>query len=316
MRLATFNLESFGGDKPGEAATLARIALLRARLTAIEADILCLQEVNGQRDPRGGSRTLADLDHLIADTPLAGFDRASAGSETSLGDRHNLVILSRYEIIDVKRLLHDRVPPAQIPVPASPEAPLEARFDRAVLQATIAHPSGRNIALFNAHLRAPLAAPVAGEKLTGSTWRTASGWASGLYLAAAKRLGQALEIRHAADQLLDADPDALIAVAGDLNADLIETPLRMLMALPEDTETDALAPYALHALEERLPEPLRFSARHGARRHLPDHILASRALADRLIDVRLDNEAVVDDLRVPAGFLGSLHAPLSARFDM
>lgn len=316
MRLATFNLESFGGDRPGRAETAARIPALRSRLLSLEADVLCLQEVNGQKLTKSGTRALVDLDDLLADTPLAGFHRASAGSDAEIGDRHNLVLLSRYPIVHTRRLMHDLVPPTLVPLPAAPGDPVEVRFDRPVLQARLAHPSGRLIEIFNAHLRAPLAAPVEGEKLSAHTWASAGGWASGLYLAALKRMGQALEIRRAVDLIFDDDEAALIAVAGDLNAEMLETPLRMLMALPEDTETEALSPRALEPLERRLPHERRYSASHGGRRHLPDHILASRSLARHLVDVRVDNEAVVDDETVPDAFPGSLHAPLSARFDV
>ncbi|MDQ0314051.1 endonuclease/exonuclease/phosphatase family protein [Amorphus orientalis] len=315
IRIATFNMESFGGDRPGRDATLERIPVLRARLTSLDADIYCLQEVNAQREPGAESRDLSDLDALVAGTPLADFHHAAAGPGDGLADRHNLVILSRHPIDQSATLMHDRVPPWRLELPMQ-AGPAEVRFDRPVLKARIALPSGRPLHVFNAHLRAPLAAPIEGEKLSAHTWRTAGGWAAGLSLAALKRMGQALELRLAVDAILDADPDALVAVAGDLNAETTETPLRMLMALPEDTETDALAARALKPVADRIDPDQRFSASHLGRRHLPDHILTSEALAARLIDVRIDNEAVLDDASVPAAFRGSLHAPLSARFDL
>ncbi|HEY8036588.1 MAG TPA: endonuclease/exonuclease/phosphatase family protein [Methylobacter sp.] len=52
LRIATFNLENFD-DKPGQRPTLdERIALIRPQLLRINADILCLQEVNGQASAR------------------------------------------------------------------------------------------------------------------------------------------------------------------------------------------------------------------------------------------------------------------------
>ncbi len=61
MRLATFNLESFGGDRAGMAGTEARFDALRGVIVPLDADILCLQEGNGQRPHGGGERTLDDL---------------------------------------------------------------------------------------------------------------------------------------------------------------------------------------------------------------------------------------------------------------
>lgn len=314
LRLATFNLESFGGDRAGLAPTAARLDALRAVIVPLEADILCLQEVNGQRPQGGGDRTLADLDLLLDGTTFADCPRISAGLNGPVGDRHNLVVVSRLPIVASRRLWHDLVPPSALRLPTAPDAPIDVTFDRPVLQATIELAADRRIDVFNAHLRAPLAAPVPGEKLDAHTWRSASGWAEGYYLAAMKRMGQALEIRRAIDLLLDAQPDRLIAVAGDLNADLLETPLRLLLAATDDTGTPALAGRALVAAEAQVAAALRFTTLHDGRPQLLDHILMSRALAARLTDVRIDNTHVVDDALVPDDFPGSLHAPVRASF--
>lgn len=51
LRIATFNLENLD-DKPGQKPTLdERIALMRPQLLRLNADMLCLQEVNGQEVP-------------------------------------------------------------------------------------------------------------------------------------------------------------------------------------------------------------------------------------------------------------------------
>jgi endonuclease/exonuclease/phosphatase family metal-dependent hydrolase len=314
LRLATFNLESFGGDRAGLAGTEARFEALRGVIAPLDADILCLQEVNGQRPRGGGERTLEDLDRLLEGIAFAGAHRVSAGLGGPVGDRHNLVIASRHPIVAHRRLWHDLVPAFSASLSADADRDIDVTFDRPVLQATIELAPGRRIDIFNAHLRAPLAAPVPGEKLDAHTWRTATGWAEGYYLAAMKRMGQALEIRRAIDLLLDADPDRLVAVAGDLNANLLETPLRLLLAAQDDTGTPALAGRALVAAEARVPTARRFTTLHGGRPQLLDHILMSRALAARLTDVRIDNAHVIDDTAVPDDFPGSLHAPLSAGF--
>lgn len=314
LRLATFNLESFGGERAGQAETAARLDALRGVIAALDADILCLQEVNGQRPRGGGERTLDDLDRLLEGTAFADGHRVSAGLGGPIGDRHNLVIASRHPIVDHRRLWHDLAPAFSVSLSADAERDIDVTFDRPVLHATIEFAPGRQIDVFNAHLRAPLAAPVPGEKLDAHTWRTATGWAEGYYLAAMKRMGQALEIRRAIDMLLDADPDRLIAVAGDLNADLLETPLRLLLAAQDDTGTPALAGRALVAAEARVPDAERFTTLHGGRPQLLDHILMSEALAAHLTNVRIDNASVLDDTAVPDDFPGSLHAPLRATF--
>jgi exonuclease III len=52
MRMATFNIENL--DLPVE----ARLPVLRPALERLEADIVCLQEVNGQRGPGERARSL------------------------------------------------------------------------------------------------------------------------------------------------------------------------------------------------------------------------------------------------------------------
>jgi exonuclease III len=70
LRIATFNLENLD-DKPGEEPALdKRIALMRPQLLRLNADILCLQEVNGQEQP-GQPRRLLALDRLLAGTGYA-----------------------------------------------------------------------------------------------------------------------------------------------------------------------------------------------------------------------------------------------------
>ena len=62
MRLATFNLESL--DLPPKAAVPieTRAAVLRPALERLEADILCLQEVNAQHVAGVKERRLVALD--------------------------------------------------------------------------------------------------------------------------------------------------------------------------------------------------------------------------------------------------------------
>ena len=100
LRIATFNLENFD-DKPSQKPTLAeRIALMRPQLLRLNADILCLQEVNGQEQPHQPREILA-LQQLTATTPYSDYHTVS--TKTADGhqvyDERNLVILSRFEIL-------------------------------------------------------------------------------------------------------------------------------------------------------------------------------------------------------------------------
>jgi len=54
MRLATFNLESFGYARKASATFEERAEVLRPQLERLKADVLCLQEVDAPKvGPRG-----------------------------------------------------------------------------------------------------------------------------------------------------------------------------------------------------------------------------------------------------------------------
>lgn len=322
FRIATFNLENLD-DRPNQEPSLAaRIAQLRPQLLRLDADVLCLQEVNGQRPAGGGERRLIALDRLLETTPYADFDRASTTRPGGRGaaDVHNLVILSRWPIESSEQLHHDLVPrPAYRSVTAEPPA-AEASpitWDRPILKATVAPNGGARLHLVNLHLRAPLAAPVPGQKLDAFAWRSVGGWAEGFFLATVKRCGQALEARLLVERIFDREPDALVAVCGDFNAEEREMPLRIIRGDIEDTGNGGLAARALVPLERTLAESQRFSVVHGGRKVMLDHLLVSRGLLAHYRHLEAHNEALGDEL-VAYATLGrspeSYHAPVVAEF--
>lgn len=323
FRIATFNLENLGGA-PDEAGRLdSRLRVLRPQLLRLDADLLCLQEVNAQPSTKGGPRVPRALDRLLEDTPYEGFRRFAGGGngETgALADVHNLVILSRYPIAAARAVRHKLVePPSYRPATARPRppAPEAVAWDRPILAAEVALPDGARLHVINLHLRAPLAAFVAGQKEGPFVWKSTAGWAEGYFLAAMKRAGQALEARLLVDEIFDRDAEALVCVAGDFNAEEDEAPLGILCAQVEDTGKGRLAARALVPLERGLPETRRYSVIHHGRRAMLDHILASHALMARCRQFEAHNETVGDELvgyAVVADGTVSYHAPLVAEF--
>lgn len=325
MRIATFNLENFD-DRPGEEPPLAaRIGILRPQLERVAADILCLQEVNARRvGPKGTTRTLSALDQLLDGTEYGSFHRVHTELRDRRGplDVHNLVILSRYPVASHHQYWHDLAPPpAYRPVTADPEftasAPIE--WDRPALHAAIEIPDGRLLHVINLHLRAPLAALIRGQKEGQFCWKSVPGWAEGFFVAAIKRCGQALEVRFAIDRVFDDTPDALIAVCGDMNAELREMPLRILRGEEADTANGALAGRVMIPLDRTAPESQRFSVLHDGMPVMLDHVLVSRALLRHFDHVEIHNEALEDEL---VGYARvhkspeSYHAPVTAEFSL
>ena len=329
LRIATFNLESLDDRPDLDTPLAARIEVLRPRLLRLNADVLCLQEVNGQRSPGGGPRRLLALDRLLAGTPYEDFHRAASTrvsgrvsdpeEDTDRGADavHNLVILSRAPILAVEELRHHLVdPPRYRPRTAKPPlaGPRAVEWDRPILGASIAIPGGRRLHVVDLHLRAPLAAPVPGQKRNSLTWNSVAGWAEGFFLATMKRAGQALETRLFIERIFDREPDALIAVCGDFNAEERQTPLRTIRGDVGDTGNAALASRALVPLERTLPESQRFSVVHGGRRQMLDHLLVSPALLAGYRHLEVYNEGLADEL-TDAG-PDSHHAPLVAEFEL
>ena len=317
MRIATFNVENL--DEP----LGTRALVLRPALARLAADVLCLQEVNGQHVRGEPERRLLALDALVAGTPYAAFHRAHTTSPGKQGpaDVHNLVTLSRFPITATRQILHDYVPPPEVRLLTAdpPKAAAEPiRFDRAALMTEIAL-DGRRLVVINVHLRAPLAAAIPGGKSAPFTWRDVGTWAEGFYLSGLKRNAQALELRLLVDELFDADPAPAIVVTGDFNAEDGATPLKIIAGAPEDTGNGALAYRSLVPLERAIPADRRFSVLHHGRPQLLDHLLVSHALLGAVRIVEIHNEALGDEAMayerdVAAG--GSYHAPIVAAFDL
>lgn len=321
MRLATFNLEDLDLPPGGEAPFRRRVQVLAPQLDRLQADVLCLQEVNGRYLPGETARRMVALEQLLAQTTYRDFHviGGSGPPEKPIADVHNLAIVSRWPARHSEAVRHRLVPP--LPYRSVTALPEEARaltltWDRPLLHAVFDLPSGRTLHVVNLHLRSPLAAPIPGGKLDAGRWDSLGAWAEGYFTATMKRSGQALEARLLAERIFDAEAEALLAVCGDLNAGEEETPSRLLQAGVEDCGNEDLAGRALETLELRLPEERRFTLRHGGRRRMLDHILCSAALAARCTAVTVDNADLADETTMAEDDPRSNHAPLVAEFDV
>ena len=322
MRLATFNLESL--DLPPRAAVPieTRAAVLRPALERLDADILCLQEVNAQHVAGVKERRLVALDRLLSGTRYEHYARATTTGHGGVGaaDVHNLVTLSRFTIAAQREIRHDHVEPAMhTMLSGEKHGAQRVLFERPLLVTEIHLPEGARLTVINLHLRAPLASAIPGEKSGAFHWRTMRGWAEGYYLSALKRTGQALELRLVVDEILRASSGALIAVAGDFNAEDHETPMRLAIGAAEDTGSSELAGQSLVALDRALPSDRRWSVLHGGRPQMLDHILASQALYGRFRSIEVHNEAIGDELMAYEKAIeaaGSYHAGVVAAFDI
>jgi len=322
LRVATFNIENLDIG-PKYPPIEARIPTLQAQLHRLDADVICLQEVNGQKPPGAKARRLDALDLVLRGTKYEAFHRAHSTRENTGGafDAHNLVTLSRFPFSEVRQVLHTYVPPIAyrfVSIP-EPEPEIAIRWERPLLLTAFELPGRGIIHVVNLHLRAPLASPVPGAKLSAHAWRDTSSWAEGYYVAEMKRSGQALEARLLADAILDRDRQAAIIVCGDFNAEVNDTPLQILLAGPEDTGNADLAWRAMVPLGGHETNERQFTMVLAGRKIMLDHILASARLALACRSVTIDNDALLDAAeREDIGSLrpGSHHASVVAEFDL
>lgn len=320
MRIATFNLESFGNRRRHGASFEERAAVLRPQLERLKADILCLQEVDAPKV--GNTRRAVDLERLLDGTLYAKHTLAISVLGAGPADVHNLAVLTRLPVFEEHSIRHTFVEPLQFrrhtALPPD-EAAVPLVWDRPLQHLLLALSGGRLLHVFNVHLRAPLAAAVPGQKAGPFAWKTVSGWAEGFFEAAAKRAGQALEVRLAIERVFDSEPEARIAVCGDFNAEDHDTALRLTCAGEADTGSGHLAGRVLTPVERTLPVDRRFTVLHHGRPQMLDHILASRALFANFVGGEVHNEMLEDEL-VAYGRIDrppeSLHAPVVASFDL
>lgn len=314
LRLATFNLENLDWAATRAPAFEARRAALLPLLLALDADVLCLQEVGAQKPQKHAPRAYLALDRLLAGTAYAAYMRAASvrPGTGAPADVHNLVILSRWPIRAARQIHHDIVGRWSWPPPregdVAPE-PIVIEWDRPLLYAAIETPDGRLLHVLDLHLRAPRPAPVATARGEGSS----KSQIEGQFVAAQKREGQALEARLFIESIFDAEPDARLAVCGDFNADEHDAPTRLLRGGDNETQ---LGPRALTPLEDAIDAARRYSVIHAGRPKLIDHILASNALSQGWRETRILNDGLQDEVFAKDPILGSLHAPIVARLSL
>ncbi|MCZ6885588.1 MAG: endonuclease/exonuclease/phosphatase family protein [Alphaproteobacteria bacterium] len=323
MRIATFNVENLDDARTHGPSLEARIQMLGSQLGRVDADILCLQEVNAQKPRFGRKRTLRALEALMAATRLRGYHLAHSQNRQETGPRdiHNLATLSRHKIISTEQLWHDLVeePRHRFVHGDAPGVGTTLAWDRPVLYTRLQMRGEKVLHLFNLHLRAPLACPVPGAKANSAAWNSVAAWAEGYYLSEIKRAGQALELRSALDTLFDDDENALICIAGDFNCEEHHTPVEIICGREDHTGNGALATRVMVPVEHSLPEDRRFTVIHQGRRQMLDHILVSLALLGHYQGSEIHNEALWDE-SVGHGAVEappvSCHAPVVALFDL
>jgi endonuclease/exonuclease/phosphatase family metal-dependent hydrolase len=319
IRIATFNLENFD-DKPNSEPTLnERIALMRPQLLRVNADILCLQEVNGQKEP-GQPRRLLALEELLTTTQYSAYHRTSTMEDDEVSPERNLVILSRFPIVARRQYQPADMPSYRMITAIPPQAAAEPiLWERPILQATIQIDATRSVHVFNVHLKSKIPTKIPGQKINDFIWKSCAAWAEGSFISSMKRMGQALQTRQLIDALFETDENALVAVCGDFNAEADEVPLEAIRGDVENTGNPDLAKRVLVPCERTVPTSSRYSLIHQGRGTMLDHILVSRSLLASYRTTEIHNEILHDEsvaFATDKKFPESDHAPVVAEFAM
>jgi exonuclease III len=323
FRIATFNIENLDDAKDAQEPSLdTRIAILRPQLLRIKADILCLQEVNGQ-EAAGQPRRLLALGKLIADTPYKDYQIVSTmtSDRKQVFDERNLVILSRLPV-SAKQIKHEfvRAPAYRLVTGDADEAEAkDITWERPILHAEVQLGPSTVLHVLNVHLKSKRPTDIPEQKLDRFTWRSVGGWAEGFFLSSLKRVGQALELRQIIDALFAQNPQAMIVACGDFNADLNDVPIEAIRGDVENTGNPALALFNMIPTERTIPEPARYTLFHHGKGNMLDHLLISRALLPFYRSSEIHNEVLHDESAAFADdrkFPESDHAPVIAEFEL
>lgn len=322
LRVATFNLENLD-DVAGQEPTLNnRVAILQPQLLRLNADIICFQEVNGQETPNQPRDILA-LKKLLENTTYSNFNiQSTLTTAKEVYDERNLVVVSRYGILNKIQIKNDLIPAPQYrkttEIPQSNNAE-PVTWERPILYTKIKVRDDFIIHLINLHLKSRVPTDITGQKKDKYSWKSSSGWAEGFFISSMKRVGQALETRVLVDKIFDEDKNANIIICGDFNAHPEEVPVEAISGRVENTNNKDISERVLIPCENTIPEPSRYSYIHQGQKRLLDHMLISKPLLPFYRFAEIHNETLHDETIAFATdilYPESDHAPFVAEFEI
>jgi endonuclease/exonuclease/phosphatase family metal-dependent hydrolase len=282
----------------------AKINYIASFLCRLDADIVCLQEVKGERVLRALNEKLEGRIRTYP-TIVMGQGRDPRGINTG--------VLSRFPLAEPPRRHNQDEDPEgfSLPVLSAGDAPMPVQhFKRGLLEVVIALPDGHRLNLFNLHLKSGL--PMCLQPPT-----TQKEIAEGQIRSNLLRIAEALRVRSLVDERVRAAPDTLLAVVGDFNDGPHSVVVRTVAGDPVEGFRRQ-APGSLRSVAQAIPSDRRFSIQFRTDAGLIDHCLVSDGLWERFETARILNEYLPEataQIR-DAGSMSpeSDHAPLLATF--
>ncbi len=201
----------------------------------------------------------------------------------------------------------------------SEEEPQEVGWERPILHCVINLAENRKLHAINLHLKSKNPTEIKGQMIDRYTWASHEGWAEGYFLSSVKRVGQALETRRLIEQLFEYDPQALISICGDFNAEIGAVPFKIIVGSVEDTKNPDLRPTVMVPCEYNVSPEQRYSLMHHGRGSMLDHVIVSQAFYPYWVETVIFNELLHDETMAYATeekFPESDHAPVVSRFQV
>ncbi|MET8154771.1 endonuclease/exonuclease/phosphatase family protein [Sphaerisporangium sp. NPDC005289] len=312
--VGTWNLENLyrpGGEfgPRDEAAYKAKIAALAATLGGIAPDVLGVQEV-------GDPAALADLAEAL------GGEWHTVLSQHPDVRGIRVGVLSRLPLTVVEDVAAFTSPLAA--VQSADTGPATAQTSRGMLAVRVEPGPGTTLAVAVCHLKSKLLSFPGGRFAARDEGERARYGAYALY----RRAAEATTLRGLADRLVGGHgQDRPVVVLGDFNDEPQAATTQIVLGPPgsELGTAGTLRPdkgdaWRLWNLATLIPEAERFSRVHNGRGELIDHILASRALIERVAEIRSvvghGLPSVTEDPTPRRDAADSDHAPIVAHFDL
>ncbi|MGA9749594.1 MAG: endonuclease/exonuclease/phosphatase family protein [Nocardioides sp.] len=310
MKVATWNLENLftPGDPdgpPDQETYAAKLAGLAGLIDELDPDVLAVQEV-------GSPEALADL-----------VDRLDGSWQHALADPDGrgirVGVITRRPVEEAEQVSDL---PARIgPVRVDDSGTTLSTMGRPALRVRVLDDTGATLDVVSVHLKSKLLSFPGGRFSPRDEDERAR---YGVY-ALHRRAAEAAAVRtFVTDHLDDEGRDRALVVAGDLNDEPLAATTQILLGPPgSEIGTGGFdAPdqgdgARLWNLESLIPEPDRFSRVYRGRPELIDHLLVSRNLVTRVVEVSTGGPrpaSITDDPRARLDEPASDHRPVLATF--
>lgn len=298
-------------QKRARALYARKLEAIAATLSRMNADLVALQEVEGQR-------VLEDLRALL---PSHGYAHLAAGAQDERGI--SCGVLSRFPLsgVEIHGVGELTFPTFADGDPRAFQGRLRSR--RGVLEVNAALPDGTALCALVLHLKSARALPRLGANNAPVDFDGHFSAAEGAARATVLRIAEALHVRSLVEARLMRDSRMQLAVLGDFNEEPSSVVVRAIAGEIADAprgrgveveQMNAFETGVLHHCARAVAPSSRHTILFRGAGQQVDHILVSRSLWKRFSTARILNERLRDCAFDAREEVESDHAPMVAEF--